>query len=230
MPITSIPASTLKFLTDLRANNNRPWFTEHKERYQTEHAYMVEFAEHLMARMNQHDVLEPMTGKKSLFRIYRDTRFSKDKTPYKGHFSGTMKRATVLRRGGYYYHIEPNGGSLVAGGFWGPNSADLKRIREELAADAAPMRKIIADPVFIKTFGELKGDQLKTAPKGFDRDHPNIDLIRYKQYVLIRNFSDAEVQQADFMDKVVDTYLHMRPFLNYMTEVLTTDSNGVPIV
>lgn len=230
MPITSIPASTLEFLTDLRANNNRPWFNDHKERYQTEHGHMVEFAENLMARMNQQDVLEPMSGKKSLFRIYRDTRFSKDKTPYKGHFSGTLKRATALRRGGYYYHIEPNGGSIVAGGFWGPNSADLKRIREELAADAAPLRKIIAEPAFIKTFGELKGDQLKTAPKGFDRDHPNIDLIRYKQYVLIRNFTDAEVQQSNFLDKVVDTFVNMRPFLDYMTEVLTTDSNGVPIV
>lgn len=230
MPITSIPASTLQFLTDLRANNNRPWFTEHKERYQEEHTTMVEFAEHLIARMNQHDVLEPMSGKQSLFRIYRDTRFSKDKTPYKEHFSGTMKRATALRRGGYYFHIEPDGGSIVAGGFWAPNAADLKRIREELAVDAAPLRKIIADPVFTTTFGELKGDQVKTAPQGFNRDHPNIDLIRHKQYVLIRNFTDEEVQRPNFLDEVVATFVHMRPFLDYMSEVLTTDSNGVPIV
>jgi uncharacterized protein (TIGR02453 family) len=230
MPITSIPASTLQFLTDLRANNNRPWFTEHKERYQEEHNTMVEFAEHLIARMNQHDVLEHMSGKQSLFRIYRDTRFSKDKTPYKEHFSGTMKRATAQRRGGYYFHIEPDGGSIVAGGFWAPNAADLKRIREELAVDAAPLRKIITDPVFIKTFGELKGDQVKTAPQGFNRDHPNIDLIRHKQYVLIRNFTDEEVQRPNFLDEVVATFVHMRPFLDYMSEVLTTDSNGVPIV
>ena len=230
MPTTAIPASTLEFLTDLRANNNRPWFTEHKARYQAGYDHMVEFAENLIARMNQHDVLEPMSGKKSLFRIYRDTRFAKDKTPYKEHFSGTLKRATAHRRGGYYYHVEPDGGSIVAGGFWGPNSADLKRIREELAADAVPLRKIIADPVFITTFGELKGDQVKTAPQGFSRDHPNIDLIRYKQFVLIRNFTDEQVQQPNFMDEVVATYVHMRPFLDYMTEVLTTDSNGVPIV
>ncbi|MCB0664632.1 MAG: DUF2461 domain-containing protein [Saprospiraceae bacterium] len=230
MPITSIPASTLKFLSDLRANNNRPWFTDNKERYQNEHVQIVEFAEHLIARMNQHDVLEPMSGKQSLFRIYRDTRFAKDKTPYKEHFSGTLKRATAQRRGGYYYHIEPEGGSIVAGGFWGPNSADLKRIREELAADAAPLRKIIANPEFVRTFGELKGDQVKTAPQGFSRDHPNIDLLRYKQFVLIRNFTDEEVQHPSFLDEVVSTYVHMRPFLDYMTEVLTTDSNGVPIV
>jgi uncharacterized protein (TIGR02453 family) len=229
MSITSIPASTLSFLEDLKLNNNRPWFNEHKERYQQEHAYMVEFAENLINRMSEHDLLEPMSGKKSLFRIYRDTRFSKNKTPYKSHFSGTLKRATKLRRGGYYYHIQP-GGSFLAGGFWAPNTDDLKRIREELAADAQPLRDIIADPAFQKTFGTMKGDQVKTAPRGFSKEHPNIDLIRHKQYVVTREFSDEAVMAPDFMDQIVLTYQAMRPFFDYMSEVLTTDANGVPIV
>lgn len=229
MPITAIPKSTLSFLQDLKVNNNRPWFNEHKERYQQEHAYMVEFAENLIDRMGQHDLLEPMTGKKSLFRIYRDTRFSKNKTPYKTHFSGTLTRATKLRRGGYYYHIEP-GGSFLAGGFWKPNSEDLQRIREELAADAQPLRKIIAAPLFQKTFGELQGDTVKTAPKGYSKDHPNIDLIRHKQLIVTRYFTDKEVMAPNFLDQVVETYTAMRPFFDYMSEVLTTDSNGVPIV
>lgn len=229
MSTTAIPASTLSFLEDLKLNNNRPWFNEHKERYQQEHAHMVEFAENLIDRMSQHDLLEPMSGKKSLFRIYRDTRFSKDKTPYKSHFSGTLKRATKLRRGGYYYHIQP-GGSFLAGGFWGPSSADLQRIREELAADAQPLRKIIAAPGFQKTFGELKGDKVKTAPKGYSKDHPNIDLIRHKQYIVTREFSDKEVMAPDFLDQVVETFCVMHPFFDFMSEVLTTDSNGVPIV
>lgn len=229
MPVTAIPASTLAFLRELEKNNNRPWFNEHKDRYQQEHAYMVEFAENLIANMSQHDLLEPMTGKRSLFRIYRDTRFSKDKTPYKNHFSGTLKRATKLRRGGYYYHIQP-GGSFLGGGFWGPNSADLQRIREELDADAQPLRRIIADPVFQETFGELKGDTVKTAPKGYSKDHPDIDLIRHKQFIVTRPFSDKEVMSPDFLDQLVTTFCNMRPFFDYMSEVLTTDRNGVPIV
>lgn len=229
MPVTSIPESTFTFLNDLQANNNRPWFNENKERYLQEYDYMIKFAENLIARMSQHDLLVPMTGKKSLFRIYRDVRFSKNKMPYKGHFSGTLKRATELRRGGYYYHLQP-GESFLAGGFWGPNSADLKRIREELAADPEPLRRIIADPVFQKTFGELKGDKVKTAPRGFTKDHPNIDLIRHKQYIVTRAFTDKQVMAADFLDQVVETFQHIRPFLDYMSEVLTTDSNGVPIV
>lgn len=229
MPLTAIPASTFSFLEALHLNNNRPWFNENKERYQQEHAYMVEFAENLIARMSQHDLLEPMTGKKSLFRIYRDTRFAKDKTPYKSHFSGTLKRATKLRRGGYYYHIQPEG-SFLAGGFWGPSSADLQRIREEIAADAQPLRDIIAQATFQKTFGELKGDAVKTAPKGYSKDHPNIDLIRHKQFIVTRSFTDKEVMSSDFLEQVVTTFQAMRPFFDYMSEVLTTDSNGVPIV
>lgn len=189
---------------------------------------MIAFAEALLDEMSHHDHLVPMTGKQSLFRIYRDTRFSKDKTPYKTHFSGSMKRATQLLRGGYYYHIEP-GGSFAGGGFWGPSSEDLKRIREELAAHAEPLRAIIADPVFRDTFGELKGDKVKTAPKGFPRDHPNIDLIRHKQYVVMRSFSDKEVTAPDFLDKLVRTFRNMRPFFDYMSEVLTTDANGEPL-
>lgn len=229
MPTTAIPASSFDFLKDLQANNNRPWFTENKKRYQAELAHVVDFADELITRMSQRDVLEPMTGKKSLFRIYRDTRFSTDKTPYKGHFSGTLTRATKLRRGGYYFHIEP-GASFLGGGFWAPNSPDLKRIREEIAADPQPMRQLIADPVFQKTFGELKGETLKTAPQGYSQDHPAIDLLRHKQFLLTRSFTDEEVMASSFLDEVVETFCNMHPFFNYMSEVLTTDSNGVPIV
>ncbi|MCB0599497.1 MAG: DUF2461 domain-containing protein [Lewinellaceae bacterium] len=228
MPATSIPKSALDFLKELRENNNREWFTANKSRYQAEHAHVVEFAEALLARMGQHDQLEPMTGKQSLFRIYRDVRFSKDKSPYKTHFSGTMKRDTKWLRGGYYFHIEP-GGSFVGGGFWGPSSADLKRIRQELAADAEPVRKIIAAPEFVETFGQLDGEQLKTAPQGYSQDHPNIDLLRYKQFLLSQSYTDKEVTSPGLLDKMVLAFQRMRPFFDYMSEVLTTDENGVPI-
>ncbi len=228
MSTATIPASLLKFVKELTANNDRTWFAENKPRYQAEQQHMIAFADALIAEMNKHDKIETPTGKKSLFRIYRDTRFSKNKTPYKTHFSGSLKRATKLLRGGYYFHGEP-GGSFLAGGFWAPNSPDLKRMREDIAFDDKPLRQIISDPVFVETFGELKGDAVKTAPKGFSREHPAIDLLRHKQFIVTRNFTDKEVKADNFLEEVVTTFCRMRPFLDYMSEVLTTDANGLPL-
>ena len=228
MAVTSVSSSSLQFLRDLKENNNRPWFNENKSRYQEAQAEMAALAESLIERMNGHDELEPVTGKKSLFRIYRDVRFSKDKSPYKTHLSGSLVRATKWRRGGYYFHVEP-GASFIGGGFWAPNKEDLLRIRQEIAMDAEPLRKIITAPSFIETFDKLEGDQLKTAPKGFDRDHPDIDLLRYKQFLLSSSFTDEEVCSDDFVDKMNAAFQNMRPFFDFMSDVLTTDMNGVPI-
>ncbi|MEM7369605.1 MAG: DUF2461 domain-containing protein [Bacteroidota bacterium] len=222
MPISP---STFDFLNDLKANNTREWFQDHKARYEAAYANVIDFADGLLDKMNEHDHLVPMTAKKSLFRIYRDVRFSKDKSPYKNHWGGRMKRATEELRGGYYYHIEP-GNSFVAGGFWAPDKEDLKRIRDEFAADADPIRAITADPDFVKMFGQLKGDAVKTAPKGFSKEHPNIDLIRMKQFIVTREFSDESVLQDSYVDEVVNTFLAMRPYFDYMSEVLTTNANG----
>ena len=138
-----IPKSTFTFLKKLSKNNNRPWFNEHKDQYLQEYDHMISYAEDLMEEMSKVDQLVPMSGKQSLFRIYRDVRFSKDKSPYKSAFSGRLKRATAELRGGMYYHIEP-GNCVIAGGFWNPESDDLKRIRQEFAFDAKPFRKIIS--------------------------------------------------------------------------------------
>ena len=228
IPSVKISKSVFDFLNELKENNNRPWFNERKDRYLTIHSDMVTFADSLLEKMSHHDNIETMNGKQSLFRIYRDTRFSKNKQPYKNHWAGRMRRATKWLRGGYYYHIEP-GGSFVAGGFWRPNSPDLKRIREELAADPDSFRKIINAPDFKTVFGELLGETVKTAPKGYSKDHPAIDLLRYKQFIVKHSFTDKEVLSADFADQMVDAFRHMRPFFDYMSDVLTTDSNGVPI-
>lgn len=223
-----IQPSNLEFLKLVKKNNNREWFNAHKERYLKEHEDIVTFADALLIEMNKHDVIETPTGKKSLHRIYRDTRFSKEKTPYKTNWSGGFQRATKRRRGGYYFHIEP-GNSFVAGGFWGPEPKDLKRIRDEFAYDAAPLRKIMKSKSFINTFGTLQGEQVKTTPKGFDANDPAIDLLRYKQLILVKKFTDKEVLSDTFLKQVNDTFRAMRPFLDHMTEILTTDSNGIII-
>lgn len=226
---TVIPASALDFLKLIKKNNNRDWFNAHKERYLEELAHLERFADAVLKELNKEDVIETPSGKKSLHRIYRDTRFSKEKTPYKTNWSGGFRRATKLRRGGYYFHIEP-GNSFIAGGFWGPSAGDLKRIRDEIAFDAAPLRKILKAKSFVKAFGALQGEQLKTTPKGYDAANEGIDLLRYKQFLLIKPFTDKEVLDPSFVTETVAAFRHMRPFFDYMSEVLTTDINGISTV
>jgi uncharacterized protein (TIGR02453 family) len=227
--MSTISNSNFKFLKKLAANNDRDWFNTNKEEYIKQHNNTIEFAEALLDLMNSHDNIETATGKKSLFRIYRDVRFSKDKSPYKTHWAGGFKRATKQLRGGYYFHIEP-GNTMVGGGFWAPNKEDLQRIREDIAADASELRKVLNSKSFKDNFGTLDGEQLKTCPKGFDKEHPDIDLLRYKQFIISKRFTDKEALSPDFVQKVNDTFKKMRPFFDYMSESVTTDSNGVSIV
>jgi uncharacterized protein (TIGR02453 family) len=229
MPVV-IPGTAFAFLKQLSANNNRDWFNANKDKFLQEQSHIERFADALLYEMNKHDVLEEESGKKTMFRIYRDTRFSKDKTPYKNHWSGGFTRATAQRRGGYYWHLQPGGGSFVGGGFWGPNNEDLLRIRQELSADPAPLRKVLKGKTFVSHFGSLQGEQLKTAPKGFSADDPAIDLLRFKQFIVTRKFTDKEVMAPTFLKEVNATFKAMRPFLDVMTEILTTDANGNPLL
>ena len=220
-----IPASSLAFLKALKNNNNRDWFNKNKERFLKEQESIAGFAEALLALLNMHDMIETPSGKKSLHRIYRDTRFSANKTPYKTNWSGSFRRAAKHRRGGYYFHIEP-GNSFIAGGFFGPVPEDIKRIRDDIAFDATPLRKIINSKTFVATFGELRGEQLKTTPKGFDAADSAIDLLRYKQFIVKRNFTDEQVLDDSFLKEANQTFKNMRPFFDYMSEVLSADVNG----
>ena len=224
-----LQASNFEFIKALAKNNNRDWFQKNKDRYLKELENIEKFADALLLEMNKHDVIETPSGKKSLFRIYRDVRFSKDKKPYKDHWSGSFKRAGKSRRGSYYFHIQP-GASFAGGGFWGPNPEDLKRIRDEFARDPKSFKKILNSTNFKKNFGEMLGEQIKTTPKGYDANDPAIDLLRYKQFLLMRKFSDKEVLSPDFLKKLNETFKNMRPFLDYMTETLTTDLNGESIL
>jgi uncharacterized protein (TIGR02453 family) len=223
--MTTIQPSTLEFLTELSVNNNRDWFAKHKPRYEVAKVEIKTFGNALLDEMNKIDHIDKL----KFHRIYRDVRFSKDKTPYSCRLSGSMSRATKLLRGGYYFHVEPNN-SFLGGGFWAPNPADLARVRKEIAYDAQPLRNIIIDKNFIKTFGELHGNKVKTAPRGYAKDHENIDLLRYKQFLVIQKFTDEEVMNPNFLNVVFKGFQAMQPFFNYMSEVLTTDENGVPIV
>ncbi|MBA3664251.1 MAG: DUF2461 domain-containing protein [Bacteroidetes bacterium] len=224
-----ISPSGIEFLKALKKNNDRDWFNANKEWYLKELKNIEEFADALLNEMNKHDAIETPGGKKSLHRIYRDVRFSKNKTPYNIHWGGSFSRASKARRGTYYFHIEP-GNTFVAGGFWGPNPEDLKRIRNEFSCDPEPFRKILKNKNFVKLFGKLQGEQIKTTPKGFSPDDAAIDLLRFKQFQLIRKFSDKEMLSQKFLMEVNSTFKHMRLFLDYMSEVLTTDVNGISLI
>lgn len=221
--------STLEFLSSLAKNNNRDWFQANKSVFEKAQKNAADFADELLAKMNKHDNIDTESGKKSLFRIYKDTRFSADKTPYKTHFGMRFSRATAQLRGGYYFHLEP-GNSFVGGGFFAPNPEDLKRIREDIVINYEEWNEILNEPHFVKTFGNLRGDEVKTAPKGFDKDHPAIDLLRKKQFILKHSFTDKEVLDPNFVTKLDETFQAFRPFFDYMSEVLTTDANGESII
>lgn len=221
----TIQKSTLDFLKELRDNNNRDWFNTNKPKYELAKDNIKAFATALVEEMRKHDHIE---GHK-VFRIYRDVRFSKDKTPYKTNIGCGFTRATEQLRGGLYLNIEP-GNTFVGGGFWGPNAQDLKRIRNEFLVNAEPFRKIINAKKFKDYFGTLKGDELKTAPKGFDKEHPNIDLIRKKQFLIGRDFTQKETLSKDFLKECDKTFKAMRPFFDFMSETLTTNENGESIL
>lgn len=220
---------TLDFLKELKQNNNREWFQDNKSRYDASHQEMVHFAEKLLELMNKKDVIETASGKKSLFRIYRDVRFSKNKQPYKTNRSGSFRRAGADRRGGYYFSIEP-GNTMIGGGFYAPSKEDLQHLRNQIDTDATPLKQALNKKAFKSYYGDLLGERLKTAPRGFDTENENIDLLRFKNYYVMHTFSDKEVLAKDFVEKVAHGFHQLRPFFDVMTDYLTTDLNGESLI
>lgn len=216
-----IAKNVFSFLKTLEKNNNREWFTEHKGEFKELEGEVKGFYNAIMEKLKTHDEIERL----KMFRIYRDVRFSKDKTPYKTHFGGSFARMGAKLRGGYYLHLQP-GGSFIAAGFWDPNKEDLYRIRKEFELDATEIREIINEKKFNQIWGDFEGESLITAPKGFDREHPNIDLIKRKQFVFTRKFSDEEVFSGAFLTTVDDSYRAVRPYFDLMSDILTTNLNG----
>lgn len=216
-----LQSSIFHFLHQLKENNNREWFASNRKAFQVEEQLAKAFFMAVYVDLEKIDNLDKM----QVFRIYRDVRFSKDKSPYKNHFSVGFNRSKPLLRGGMYLHIEDNA-SFVGGGFWEPNAPDLFRIRKEIEVDASELRAIISEENFQKYFKTLQGEELKTAPKGFDKTHPAIDLLRKKQFLLTRRFSNDEVLSPNFKDEVIASFKAMRPFFDYMSDVLNTDLNG----
>ncbi|GAL67118.1 hypothetical protein JCM19301_2283 [Jejuia pallidilutea] len=222
----TIPKSAFTFLK-IRKNNNRDWFNENKPEFKAIEGEVKLFYNALFQNLNKHDDIDKL----KIFRIYRDVRFSKNKLPYKTHFGGSFHRAKPRLRGGYYVHIQPNNESFIATGFWEPAKEDLLRIRKEFEMDDSEMRDILENKAFNSVWGDtFVGDEVKTAPKGFNKEHKAIDLIKKKQYIFIKKYTDTEVLADNFLQEVDNAFKTVRPFFDYMSDVLTTDLNGVSLV
>ena len=222
----TIPRETFDFLKRLEKSNNREWFNENKKEFKEIEAEVKQVYNQLFELLNVHDDIDKM----KMFRIYRDVRFSKNKLPYKTHFGGSFNRRKPELRGGYYLHIQPNNESFIATGFWEPNKDDLFRIRKEIEMDDTEIRKIISNKSFKNIWGELVGDELKSAPRDFDKDHQAIDLIRKKQYIFTKNYTDKEVLSQSFLEDIDKSFKAIRPYFDYMSDVLTTNLNGESII
>lgn len=216
-----ISKEVLDFMSSLDKNNNREWFATNKPEFQKIENVAKIFFNEVNTDLQKEDSIESI----NIYRIYRDIRFSKDKSPYKKYLSVWYSRTKPFFRGSYYLHIEP-GNSFVEGGFWSPNPDDLKRIRKEFELDDSEIREIMNAPDFTKYFNGLQGEELKTAPKDFDKNHKAIDLIKKKQFLVIRKFSDKEVLEKNFKNEILKTFIAMRPYFDYMSDVLTTNLNG----
>lgn len=212
-----IQKGTLEFLKQLARNNNRVWFNAHKDAYQEAIDDFNAFVSTLIALTSKFDKsVSPLTPKDCVFRIYRDTRFAKDKTPYKGHFGARIIGGDEkCGYAGYYLHLQP-GGSFLAGGVHMPEPDRLRGIREEISGNASAFKKILNDAVFKKNFKEVSGEKLKTAPKGFDKDDPMLPYLQFKDLIIHHEVGDKTVLSSGFADYSVKIFRSMVPFNNFV--------------
>ena len=216
-----IDHSTFDFLVDLKENNCREWYHANKDRVKDSQHNFIDFVAMILFRISEFD--PDMIGtepKDCLFRIYRDIRFSKDKTPYKAWFSAGMNPGGRKRMGaGYYIHVEP-GDCYIAGGVWHPDKETLSAIREYIIGWPNQFNAIVNESGFVKMFGGLKGDKLKVAPKGYPKDHAQIQWLRYKDFIVSKNIHDEELQSGKCFDIACDVYYQMADFIFYLRKAI----------
>ncbi len=221
--MTQISKNTLNFLKDLKTNNTREWFNANKPRFEAAKAEFELFVDALLAEIVLFDkTIGHFTAKDCIFRIYRDVRFSSDKSPYKthlgAHVTGAAKKSDIHSRAGYYIHIGP-GESMLAGGAYMPQGPWLKAIRTEIAEDPENFKKILNSRDFKTYFGALEGEQLKTAPRDFPKDHPEIELLKYKSFLATHHCTDAMVTAPNFLQHCVATFKALYPFDQFLNQV-----------
>jgi len=213
----------LKFLQSLSKNNNRVWFEKNRTTYLQAKDDFDQFLEMVLEELIKfEDGLAGLNPKKLAFRIYRDVRFSKDKRPYKGNMgAGFSPGGKMIQEPGYYLHIEPGNKSLLAGGLYMPDANNLAKIRQEIDYNTERILKILNDRKFKKLFPSLGDfDKLKTAPKGYVKDHPHIELLKHKSFIVSHPFSDKEVKDKKFAKHVAATAKIIKPLNDFLKDAI----------
>ncbi|MBP5368451.1 MAG: DUF2461 domain-containing protein [Bacteroidales bacterium] len=209
----------LDFLSQLKVNNNRDWFAAHKDTYLEINKEINEFADAMILNISQFDDIGHLSAKDCTYRIYRDIRFSADKSPFKTHIGVYVCRGGKNSElAGYYIHFEP-GNCMVAGGVWCPSKDNLEYIRRFIFNDPQSYLSIINHKDFKNNF-LMMDDQLKTAPKGYPKDFEHIDLIRYKSFSPYKVFTDEEFCSDGFEDLATRHLAYMKPYIQYMNNIL----------
>ncbi|WP_462264203.1 DUF2461 domain-containing protein [Mucilaginibacter sp.] len=218
-----IQPETFSFLKDLAGNNNREWFQTQKGRYEAAHQNVVDFAGELVKALSKFDanIDVQKDARKCVLRIYRDVRFSKDKTPYKTNMSiGRLRTGNATEGVGYFLQIEP-GASFIAGGYWMPQAEELKAIRQEIDYNAAGLTRIVNAPQFSKLFGDFTAqEKLKTLPKGYEQDNENIELLKLKSFAALHELKDKELGHKNAVAHVAEICSHIYPLNEFLTNAI----------
>lgn len=216
-------AQILTFLTKLAKNNDRVWFEKNKETYlEAKENFEVIVTKVLEDLAKFSPELGGLNPKKLPFRIYRDVRFSKDKSPYKTNMgAGFSPKGKLVQEPGYYLHIQPGNKSFVAGGIYMPDAPNLSKIRQEVDYNGEKLLKILKDKKFKKWYNGLDDfDKLKTMPKGYSVDNPYIDLLKNKSFIVSHSFTDAQVKDKKFLKNVAEAYKAIKPLNEFLKEAI----------
>ena len=221
-PFNGYPREGITFLKKLKKNNNMEWFHKHKPEYEE---YVKLPMQSLIASLKQPMVkVAPeiaVDPKRSMFRIYRDTRFSKDKTPYKTHVAAVFHmKGHWEDSAGYYVHIEP-GGVYVGGGIYMPDGKQLKKIRSALVDHHREFLSIVSDSTFVRRFKKLEGDKLQRSPLGFPADHMMVEWLKHKSFYTGVEWDVRECYSTRFVEKIVNVYRDLLPLIGFLNKALT---------
>lgn len=211
----------MNFLTDLDRNNNREWFNDNRQRYEESKDQMLFFTGVMIQEIRKFDPeIPPMSPKECLFRIFRDVRFSNDKRPYKTNMGSYIAPGGRKgNRAGYYFHIQP-GSSMIAGGLWCPEAAPLKAVRLEILDNTEEFKEILTNKKFRRYYPAIEGEKLKTAPKGFDKNFKDIELLQYKSYAFSTPLSNKQVLNGNFVDVSVEACRILFPMVRFLNTAL----------
>ncbi|WP_310559746.1 DUF2461 domain-containing protein [Flavobacterium sp.] len=218
---------SLQFLDDLKSNNNRDWFLDNKKRYEVfKKDYQQLVGDFLDAMKPLDPSLEMLEVKNCTFRINRDIRFSKDKSPYKDHIGVWLSSgAKGMNRSGYYVHLARNG-SFIAGGLYCPEAEDLKKVRKEIAYFQEDLEEILKEKSFQKEFTDFDRNEtnmLKNPPRGYEKEHPAIELLKLKSFETSQKFNIEEVTNEDFVAKMTKKLIVLKPLNDFINRALTSE-------